>query len=165
MTAKRPDKGPAGDRTESLGTTRPGTAAMPVSWRPLNRSEHFALDRAIFHDILRVTRISDEYPSTGVLREAHDWLLTQFREFDRAAWVLVWDGRRGKLRNDPEFEAAVRLVLPVVTRDWREFISINQTVAIKSQFTRWTRENVAAPIRAFQDEREAFAYAVKICAS
>lgn len=137
---------------------------MPVSWRPLGRGEHFSLERAIFHDILRVTRISDEYPNTRALRDAHDWLLTQFEELDRAAWVLIWDGRRGKLRNDPEFEAAVKLVLPMVTRGWREFISINHTVAIKSQFTRWTRESLTGSIRAFQDEGEALVYAVKVSA-
>ena len=163
MSAKRPDKAPVGARTDPTAPARPGTAAMPVSWRPLAQGEHFSVERAIFHDILRVTRITDEYASTGALRGAHDWLLTRFHEFERPAWVLVWDGRRGKFRNDPEFEAAVKLVLPVVTRDWREFISINHTVAIRSQFTRWTRENVAAPIRAFQDEREALAYAVQVC--
>jgi len=114
----------------------------------------------VFHKILRVTRISDEYPDTTELRSAHNWLLRLFKGFDRTKVVLVWDGRRGKLRNDPAFEQAMKEVLPPVTEAWREFISINNTPVMKVQFFRWTREGIACPIRAFNDEGEALDFAV-----
>ncbi|HEY3256233.1 MAG TPA: hypothetical protein VGJ91_19880 [Polyangiaceae bacterium] len=134
---------------------------IPISWRPLGESEHFSVDHDRFHNILRVTRISDLYPDTAALRAAHDWLLRIFARFDRTRIVLVWDGRRGKLRNDPEFEAAVKQVLPAVTEGWREFISINNTPVVKVQFFRWTQEGTTCAIQAFNDEAEALSFAVK----
>ena len=78
---------------------------------------------------------------------------------------MVWDGRRGKLRNDPEFEEALKEVLPAVTEGWREFISINNTPVMKVQFHRWIRERISGAIRTFNDEREALDYAVKASTS
>ena len=134
---------------------------IPIGWRNLGSSEHFSLDHDVFHDILRVTRISDAFSDTRALREAHNWLLKLFKGFNRPKVVLVWDGRRGKLRNDTEFEKAVKEVLPAVTEGWREFISINNTTMMKVQFHRWKQEGVSCPIQSFNDEREALEYALK----
>jgi len=130
----------------------------------LAESEHFSLARHVACDILRVTRISDAYPDARALSQAHEWLLKNFQGFERPKIVLVWDGRRGKLRNDPEFEQAMARYLPLVTSDWREFISINNTPVVKVQFYRWNQERISAPIRAFNDERAAFEYALDVCA-
>jgi len=135
---------------------------IPISWRPIGQSEHFSVDHDRFHNILRVTRISDLYPDTAALIAAHDWLLQTFSRFERPRLVLVWDGRRGKLRNDPEFEAAVKQVLPAVTEGWREFISINNTPVVKVQFFRWTQEGTTGQIQAFNDEAEALSFAVEV---
>ena len=143
-------------------TRRRASASIPLSWRPAGQSEHFSVEHDPFHNILRVTRVSDSYPSTGALREAHDWLLTIFAKFERKRVVLVWDGRRGKLRNDPEFEEAIKQVLPPITEGWCEFVSINNTPVVKVQFSRWTREGTTGRIRAFNDEREALSYAVEV---
>ena len=134
---------------------------IPISWRPLGECEHFSVDYDRFHNIVRVTRISDLYPDTAALHAAHEWLLKIFAQFDRARVVLVWDGRRGKLRNDPEFEAAVKQVLPAVTEGWREFISINNTPVVKVQFFRWTQEGTTGRIQAFNDEAEALSFALE----
>ena len=134
---------------------------IPLSWRSIGECEHFSVDHDRFHNIIRVTRISDLYPDTAALRAAHDWLLQIFSRFERSQLVLVWDGRRGKLRNDPEFEAAIKQVLPAVTQDWREFISINNTPVVKVQFFRWTQEGTTGRIQAFNDEAEALAFAVE----
>jgi len=122
------------------------------------------LARHVVHGIVRVTRVSDAYPDVRALAQAHEWLLKNFLAFDRPKTVLVWDGRRGKLRNDPEFEQAMARYLPLVTSDWREFISINNTPVVKVQFFRWTQERISSPIRAFNDEREAFEYALDVSA-
>lgn len=140
------------------------SAAIPIGWRHLGSSEHFSVEHDVFHNILRVTRISDAYSDTRTLREAHHWLLKLFQGFNRPKVVLVWDGRRGKLRNDPEFENAIKEVLPLVTEGWREFISINNTPVMKVQFHRWTREGVTSPIHAFNDERKALEYALEASA-
>jgi len=134
---------------------------IPISWRPLGESEHFRVEHDAFHNIVRVTRISDQYPDTAALQAAHEWLLRLFARFDRPRVVLVWDGRRGKLRNDPEFEAAVKRVLPAVTEGWREFVSINNTPVVKVQFFRWTQEGTTGRrIQAFNDEAEALSFAI-----
>jgi hypothetical protein len=130
----------------------------------MGECEHFMLARHVSRDILRVTRVSDAYPDVRVLGQAHDWLLKKFEGLERAKLVLVWDGRRGKLRNDPEFEQAMARYLPLVTADWREFISLNNTPVVKVQFFRWAQERISAPIRAFNDEREAFEYALDVSA-
>jgi len=135
-----------------------------ITWQEAGESEHFTLARHVTHAILRVTRISDAYPDVQALSQAHDWLLKQFLGFDRPKTVLVWDGRRGKLRNDPQFEQAMARYLPLVTPDWREFISLNNTPVVKVQFFRWTQERISSPIRAFNDEREAFEYALDVSA-
>jgi hypothetical protein len=132
-----------------------------MKWRSLGRCTHFCVELDVFHPIIRVTRLSDVFPDIQALRDAHTWLLGHFREFDRSNYVLVWDGRRGKLRNDSEFEAALKEVLPQVTENWREFISINNTPVMKVQFHRWTREGIACPIRAFNDESEALSCAIE----
>jgi hypothetical protein len=110
---------------------------------------------------MRITRISDLYPDIPALHAAHAWLLKVLAGYERSGLVLVWDGRRGKLRNDPEFEAAVKEVLPAITEGWREFISINNTPAVKIQFFRWSQEGTASSIRVFNDEQEALNYAVE----
>lgn len=138
--------------------------ASALTWNALAESEHFAVARHVSCDIVRVTRTSDAYPDVRALAQAHDWLLKNFLAFERPKVVLVWDGRRGKLRNDPEFEQAMARYLPLVTSDWREFISINNTPVVKVQFFRWNQERISAPIRAFNDEREAFEYALDVCA-
>jgi hypothetical protein len=92
--------------------------------------------------------------------DATSSLFSRSHPFDRPRLVLVWDGRRGKLRNDPEFEAALKQVLPAGTEGWREFISINNTLVIKIQFFRWTQEGTTGRIQAFNDEAEALAFAV-----
>lgn len=147
--------------------SKKGRAALsiPISWRRLGESEHFAVDHDRFHSIVRITRVSDLYPDTQALRTAHDWLDQALAGFHRSRLVLVYDGRRGKLRNDPEFEQAIKQVLPGLTRDWREFISINNTPAIKSQFFRWTQEGTSAPIRVFNDELEALDFALEASVS
>ena len=134
---------------------------IPISWREIGECEHFSVQHDRFHNILRVTRISDQYPDTAALRAAHDWLLQVFAPFDRTRLVLVWDGRRGKLRNDPEFEAAVKQVLPAVTEGWRQFISINNTPVVKVQFFRWAQEGTTGRIQVFNDEAEALSFAVE----
>jgi hypothetical protein len=118
----------------------------------------------VTHAIVRVTRISDAYGDVGALAQAHDFLLKQFEAFDRPKTVLVWDGRRGKLRNDPQFEQAMARYLPLVTSDWREFISLNNTSVIKVQFFRWNQERISSAIRAFTDEREALEHAMDVSA-
>ncbi len=147
------------------GNSRRARHGIAMSWRPLGQCEHFSAENDVFHRILRVTRISDAYPHTRALLDAHNWLLKLFQGFDRPKVVLVWDGRRGKLRNDPEFEEAMKQVLPAVTEGWREFISINNAPVVKVQFFRWTREGIACPIRTFNDEREALNYAVEVSTS
>ena len=149
-----------GSSGETPGKPRRAATSIPIEWRKLGQSEHFSLERDVFHNILRVTRLSDAYPSTQALKDAHRWLLKTFQEFDRPTFVVVWDGRRGKLRNDPEFEEALKEVLPAVTEGWREFISINNTPVMKVQFHRWIRERISGAIRTFNDEREALDYAV-----
>ncbi len=144
---------------------RPPTAAsrsFPVSWRVIAESVHFMVQHDAYHSLVRVTRISDAFPDVAALQDAHRWLLKTFSQFQRAKIVLVWDGRRGKLRNDPEFETAIKQVLPAVTEGWREFVSINNTPVMKVQFFRWVREGITAPIRAFNDEREAMEYALDV---
>lgn len=140
---------------------RRAVLSIPISWRRLGESEHFCVEHDLFHNIVRVTRISDQYPSTRALREAHDWLQKIIVGFDRSRMVLVWDGRRGKLRNDPEFEEAIKQVLPAVAEGWREFISINNTPVVRMQFFRWSQEGTATRIRAFNDEREALDFALE----
>lgn len=135
-----------------------------LTWQALGQSEHFVVARHVVQQILRVTRVSDAYPDARALSEAHDWLLKQFERFDRPKVVLMWDGRRGKLRNDPQFEQAMAKYLPLVTPDWREFISLNNTPVVKVQFYRWTQERISSPIRAFNDEREALEYAMDVSA-
>jgi len=130
----------------------------------MGECEHFTLARHVSRDILRVTRVSDAYPDVRVLGQAHDWLLKKFEGLDRPKLVLVWDGRRGKLRNDPEFEQAMARYLPLVTADWREFISLNNTTVVKVQFFRWNQERISSAIRTFHDEREAFEYALDVSA-
>jgi len=110
---------------------------------------------------VRITRVSDLYADTQSLRDAHDWLQKTLARFERPRLVLVYDGRRGKLRNDPEFEQAIKQVLPALTQGWREFISINNTPAVKIQFFRWSQEGTSAPIRVFNDELEALNYALE----
>lgn len=141
---------------------RRASLAIPLSLRPVAKSEHFTVEHDTFHNIVRVTRTSDSYPSAEALREAHDWLQKVFANIDRASVVLVWDGRRGKLRNDPEFEAAIKAALPAVTAGWCEFISINSNSAVKLQFSRWTRDGTAGPIVVFTDEQEALKYALGV---
>jgi len=147
------------------GKSRRFRQQIPISWRPLGQCEHFSVDNDVFHQILRVTRISDAYPSTQALLDAHNWLLKLFQGFERPKVVLVWDGRRGKLRNDPEFEAAMKQVLPAVTERWSEFISINNSPVVKVQFFRWTCEGTTCPIRSFKDEREALNFAMEVSAN
>jgi hypothetical protein len=138
-----------------------GQLARPLTWKNLGICAHFSLDLEVFHRIVRVTRTSDAYPDTKSLRDAHSWLFSRFKEFDRPKFVLLWDGRRGKLRNDPEFETAIKEVLPLVTEGWGEFISINNTPVMTVQFHRWTREGISCPIRAFNDEHLALSYALE----
>jgi hypothetical protein len=148
-------------------SARKRRAAPPhsdLTWNTVAQCEHFFLARHVSHDIVRVTRISDAYPDVRALGQAHDWLLKQFEAFDRPKVVLVWDGRRGKLRNDPEFERAMARYLPLVTSGWREFISLNNTPVVKVQFFRWNQERISSPIRAFNDEREAFEHALDVSA-
>jgi hypothetical protein len=140
---------------------RRAVLGIPLSWRRLGECEHFVVDHDPFHNVMRVTRVSDMYPDTRALRAAHDWLLKLFARFDRPNIVLVWDGRRGKLRNDPEFEQAMKQVLPTITQGWREFISINNTPVVKMQFFRWSQERTSVQIRAFNDEREALDFALE----
>jgi hypothetical protein len=135
---------------------------IPISWRPVGQCQHFSVEHDSFHKILRVVRLSDSYPDTRALRTAHDWLLQIFSRFDRSGMVLVWDGRRGKLRNDPEFEETIKQVLPAITQGWREFISINNAPVVKVQFSRWTREGTTGRIHGFNDEREALNFAVEV---
>lgn len=135
-----------------------------LTWQAVGESEHFTLARHVTHQILRVTRISDAYPDVGALAQAHDWLLKKFEGFERPKVVLVWDGRRGKLRNDPQFEQAMARYLPLVTPDWRDFISLNNTPVVKVQFFRWNQERISSPIRAFTDERAALEYALDVSA-
>lgn len=135
-----------------------------LTWQELGQSEHFSLARHVSRPIVRVTRISDAYPDVAALAKAHDWLLKQFEGLERPQMVLVWDGRRGKLRNDPQFEQAMARYLPLVTPGWREFISLNNTPVVKVQFYRWTQERISSPIRAFNDEREALEYALDVSA-
>jgi hypothetical protein len=164
MTTK-PFERARGSSGQVAGEPPRAGAGIPVEWKKLGQSEHFLLERDAFHNLLRVTRLSDAYPNTQDLKEAHHWLLRCFQEFDRPKVVLVWDGRRGKLRNDPEFETAMKEVLPAVTEGWREFVSINNTPVMKVQFHRWTREHISSPIRTFNDENEALDFAVKSSAS
>ena len=110
---------------------------------------------------MRITRVSDLYADTQALHTAHEWLQNTLARFDRPRLVLVYDGRRGKLRNDPEFEQAIKQVLPALTQGWREFISINNTPAVKIQFFRWSQEGTSAPIRVFNDEGEALSFALE----
>ncbi|MEO6602781.1 MAG: hypothetical protein ABIQ16_23055 [Polyangiaceae bacterium] len=95
------------------------------------------------------------------MHAAHGWLQEALARFDRPRLVLVFDGRRGRLRNDPEFENAMKQVLPALTQGWREFISINNTPVIKMQFLRWSHEGNSAPIRVFNDEGEALNFALE----
>jgi len=110
--------------------------SIPISWRRVGESEHFCVDHDRFHNIVRITRTSDQYADTQSLCAAHEWLQITLARFVRPQLVLVFDGRRGKLRNDPEFEQAIKQVLPALTEGWREFISINNTPAVKIQFFR-----------------------------
>ncbi|MEO8903161.1 MAG: hypothetical protein ABI488_13650 [Polyangiaceae bacterium] len=136
--------------------------SIPISWRSLGESEHFSVDHDRFHNLVRITRVSDLYADTQALHAAHEWLQNALAGFERPRLVLVYDGRRGKLRNDPEFEAAIKQVLPALTQGWREFISINNTPAIKIQFFRWSQEGTSAPIRVFNDEQEALSFALEV---
>lgn len=138
---------------------------IPTSWRGVGQSEHFMVEHDVFHDIVRVTRTTDAYPDTNALREAHTWLQNTLESFERGKIVLVWDGRRGKLRNDLEFERAIREVLPAVTTGWRRFVSINKAPVMRVQFSRWEREGTSGPIIGFLDEEEALRHAREICAS
>ena len=45
---------------------------IPLSWRSLGECEHFSVDHDRFHNILRVTRVSDLYPDTAALRARKD---------------------------------------------------------------------------------------------
>jgi hypothetical protein len=135
--------------------------SIPLSWRRLGECEHFSVDHDRFHNIVRITRISDQYADTRSLRAAHEWLEQTLARFERPRLVLVYDGRRGKLRNDPEFEQAIKQVLPALTQGWREFVSINNTPAVKIQFFRWSQEGTSAPIRVFNDELEALSFALE----
>ena len=148
-------------KPETPSKKRRAVLSIPLSWRRLGESEHFTLDHDPFHNVVRITRVSDLYPDTRALRTAHDWLQKALGQFERPRQVMVYDGRRGKLRNDPEFEDAIKQVLPALTHGWREFISINNTPAVKIQFFRWTQEGTSAPIRVFNDEREALSFAVE----
>jgi hypothetical protein len=139
--------------------------SIPISWRRLGESEHFCVDHDRFHNIVRITRTSDQYADTQSLSAAHEWLQTTLARFIRPQLVLVFDGRRGKLRNDPEFELAIKQVLPALTEGWREFISINNTPAVKIQFFRWSQEGTSAPIRVFNDELEALSFALEASVS
>lgn len=143
------------------GKRRSAARAFPLAWRAIDQCDHFSVEHDSFHGIVRVTRTSDAFPDVATLREAHRWLMRTFVQFQRHKAILVWDGRRGKLRNDPEFEAAVKQVLPPITEGWREFVSINNTPVMKVQFSRWTREGTSAPIRGFNSEREALEYALE----
>lgn len=149
---------------DSARKRRAASLHSGITWNAVAECEHFFLARHASHDIVRVTRISDAYPDVQSLGKAHDWLLKQFEAFDRPKVVLVWDGRRGKLRNDPEFERAMARYLPLVTSGWREFISLNNTPVVKVQFFRWNQERISSPIRAFNDEREAFEHALDVSA-
>ena len=140
---------------------RRAVLGIPISWQRLGECEHFVVERDPFHNLVRVTRISDLYADIAALRTAHDWLLKLLASYDRARIVLVWDGRRGKLRNDPEFEAAIKQVLPALTDGWREFVSINNTPAVKIQFFRWSQEGTTGRIRVFNDEKEALTFALE----
>lgn len=148
--------------SDSTGQRVPAPLQSALSWRELAVSEHFSLARHVTHAIVRVTRLSDAYADAAALSQAHEWLLKQFEAFDRPKMVLVWDGRRGKLRNDPQFEQAMAHYLPLVTPGWREFVSINNTSVVKVQFFRWNQERISSPIKAFNDEREAFEYALDV---
>jgi hypothetical protein len=151
--------------TAESGPKRPAAPLhSALTWNAVAECEHFLLARHVLHGILRVTRISDAYPDVRALGQAHDWLLKAFETFERPKMVLVWDGRRGKLRNDPEFERAMARYLPLVTAGWREFISLNNTPVVKVQFFRWAQERISSPIRAFNDEREAFEHALDVSA-
>jgi len=143
--------------------TKRGRAVLsiPISWRRLGECEHFSVDHDPYHSIVRITRMSDLFADTQSLRAAHDWLQQTLARFERPRIVMVYDGRRGKLRNDPEFEQAVKQVLPGLTQGWREFVSINNTPAVKIQFFRWSQEGTSAPIRVFNDEREALNFALE----
>lgn len=147
---------------ETPGKRSAARKAFPFAWRTIGECEHFLIEHDGFHGIVRVTRTSDAFPDVGALRDAHRWLEQNFVQFKRDKTVLIWDGRRGRLRNDPEFEQAVKQVLPAVTEGWREFISINITPVMKVQFSRWMREGTTAPIRAFNDEREALDFALEV---
>lgn len=140
---------------------RRAVLGIPISWQRLGECEHFIVEHDPFHNLVRINRISDLYPDIPALRAAHEWLLKVLAGYDRSRLVLIWDGRRGKLRNDPEFEAAIKQVLPPLTERWREFISINNTPAVKIQFFRWSQEGTASSIRVFNDEQEALSFALE----
>jgi hypothetical protein len=149
---------------DSLSKRPTANVTAGVFWQTLNESEHFTLAQAVTYKILRVTRISDAYPDAGALAQAQEWLLKEFEKFERPKLVLLWDGRRGKLRNDPEFEQAMARYLPLLTPGWRAFVSLNNTPVVKVQFFRWNQERISSPIRVFHEEREALEYALDVSA-
>ena len=104
------------------------------------RNTYFVVDVDPVHHVVRLIRTKEPIASLSNIEPVFRELSAALRDIHRPTYGLLLDIRESKLRNDEEFETAIKQSVAILTEGWRKQATLVRTAVGSLQVSRQARE-------------------------